>query len=82
MPTAGDVHVNHFLSDLSVAYIQKQSSFIADKVFPVVPVEHQSDRYPVYNKDDWFRDEAQERAPGTESAGGGYEVDTKPTFYC
>jgi len=36
----------------------------------------------IYSKDDWFGDEVQERAPGTKSAGGGYEVDTTPTFYC
>jgi hypothetical protein len=29
-----------------------------------------------------MRDEASERAPGTESAGGSYEVDTEPNFFC
>jgi len=81
-PTAGDVHVDRLLGNISTAYIQKQSAFIADKAFPVVPVDNKSDRYTSYSKEDWLRDEAQERAPGTESAGGSYEIDTSPSFYC
>lgn len=41
-----------------------------------MPVEKKSDLYYIYDKNDWFRDEAQERAPGDESAGGGYGVST------
>jgi hypothetical protein len=81
-PTAGDVHVNRLLGNIKTAYIQKQSNFVADEVFPVVPVDNKSDRYIAYSKEDWMRDEAQERAPGNESAGGGYEVDTSPSFFC
>ena len=81
-PTAGDVHVNRLLGNISTAYIQKQGSFVAEQAFPVVPVDNKSDRYLTYSKEDWLRDEAQERAPGTESAGGSYEVDTEPNFFC
>ena len=66
---------------ISQAYMQDASDYIADKVFPVVPVQKQSDRYFVYTKGDWFRDEAQVRAPGTESAGGGYGLDNTPSYY-
>jgi hypothetical protein len=71
-PTSSDVHVDAVLTNISVAYMQDTNDFIADKVFPVVPVEKQSDVYFVYTKADWFRDEAQERAPGTPSVGSGY----------
>jgi hypothetical protein len=54
--------------------------YIADKVFPVVPVEKQSDLYFVYTKGDWFRDQAQVRAPATESAGGGYALTTSSYY--
>jgi hypothetical protein len=81
-PTAGDVHVSRLLGNISTAYIQKQNAFIAAEAFPVVPVDNKSDRYPAYSKEDWMRDEAQERAPGTESAGGSYEIDTSPSFFC
>ena len=81
-PTRQMVHVDRPLTNVSVAYIQKAEMFVADKVFPVVSVQKQSDRYFVYLKEDWFRDEAVERAPATESAGGGYEIDNTPTYFC
>jgi len=81
-PTAASVHVNAPLTNISVAYIQSQADFVADKAFPVIPVDKQSDIYWLYTKNDWFRDEAQQRAPGTESAGGGYSVDSSNTYYC
>jgi len=81
-PTASNVHVNAPLTNISVAYIQSQADFIADKVFPIVPVDKQTDIYWVYTKNDWFRDEAQQRAPGTESSGGGYSVDSTNTYSC
>jgi hypothetical protein len=56
--------------------MQKAENMIADKVFPVVPVDKKSNKYFTYDKNDWFRDEAQRRAPGTESAGGGYNLST------
>lgn len=82
LPTTSDVHVNAVLTTLSVAYRQDQSRFVADRVFPVVSVSKQSDRYFTYNRGDFNRDEMQLRAPGTESAGAGYRLDNTPTYYC
>ena len=56
--------------------MQNADNYIADKVFPVIPVDKKSDKYFTYTKNDWFRDEAQRRAPATESAGGGYGIST------
>ncbi len=81
-PTVADVHVNAPLTNISVAYMQSAGNFIADKVFPVVPVDKQANIYWVYTKNDWFRDEAALRGAGTESAGGGYNVDSSNTYYC
>lgn len=75
-PNINSVHVDAILTNISVAYLQKAENFIADKVFPVVPVDKKSDKYFVYTKNDWFRDEAQRRADGTESAGSGYNLTT------
>jgi hypothetical protein len=75
-PTTSDVHVDAILTNISVAYIQSQANFIANQVFPAVPVEKQSDKYFTYTKADWFRDEAQVRAPASESAGSGYGLST------
>lgn len=80
-PTIGDVHVNVPLTNISVAYIQDAGNFIADQVFPNVPVAKQSDRYYTYDRGMFNRDEMQLRAPGAESAGSGYTVDNTPTYY-
>jgi hypothetical protein len=40
-------------------------------------VDKKSDKYFVYTKNDWFRDEAQRRADATESAGSGYNLGTE-----
>ena len=75
-PNQNNVHVNAILTQISTAYIQDAANFIASRVFPVIPVDKQSDLYFTYNKGDWFRDEAKQRAGGTESAGSGYGIST------
>ncbi len=81
-PTVSDVHVDAMLTTLSVAYRQDQSRFVADRIFPLVSVSKQSDRYYQYNRGDFNRDEMELRAPATESAGSGYTIDNTPTYYC
>ena len=76
-PVFSDVHVQAALTAISVAYLQSEDAYIADKVFPVVPVVHQADKYFVYSKADYFRDEAQLRADATESAGSGFNLNTQ-----
>jgi hypothetical protein len=80
-PTKGDVHVNKPLTNISIAFMQEATQFVADRVFPNIPVPMQSDRYYTYDRGFFNRDEMQERAPGAESAGSGYEVDNTPTYY-
>lgn len=80
--TPGDVHVNTPLTNISVAYAQEANRFVADRVFPRVPVQKQSDRYFRYLKGDWFREEVSLRAPGAESSGSGWRIDNTPTYYC
>lgn len=75
-PTQSQVHVDAVLTNISVAYLQNDNAFIGRRVFPIVPVEKQSDKYFTYAKNDWFRDEAQLRADGTASAGSGYGIST------
>lgn len=80
-PTTSEVHVDAILTNMSVAFIQNQNNFIAGQVFRSLPVEKQSDKYFIYTKGDWFRDEATTRAPATESSGSGYTLSTA-TYYC
>lgn len=80
-PTSSDLHVNAPLTDVSVAYMQDQSAFIAAKVFPNVPVKMKSDLYYKYNQEDFMTSQMQERAPGAESAGSGWRVSTD-SYFC
>jgi hypothetical protein len=81
-PDIRDAHVDQLLTILSHAYMNEAENYIADKVFPVIPVRKQSARIAKYTKADWFRDEASLRSPGTESAGTGFSVDTTDTYFC
>ena len=75
-PGRGDVHVDAALTNISVAFMQDASHFIAAQVFPEIPVTHRSDEYFTYDRDDTRRDEVKPRAPGAESAGGGFNMGT------
>lgn len=75
-PTGGELYVSRPLTNISVAYMNQTDEFIADQVFPSIPVEHQYGQYYKYNKGEWFRTVAQKRAPRTESAGTGWSVST------
>lgn len=56
-------------------YSQKQDNFVADQVFPLVPVNHKSDDYLIYNKGTFYRSgQMTARAPGQEPPEAGYEV--------
>lgn len=79
-PTRNDWNVDVPLTNISIAYQQSADNFIADKVFPVVPVNKRSDKYYIYTKNDWMRDEAEKRPPSTESAGSGYNISTDTYF--
>lgn len=75
-PARGDVHVSRSLTNISVAYMQQATDFISMTAFPSVPVKHQSDTYFVFDSADFRRDQAKPRAPGTESAGSGFDINT------
>ena len=69
-PTYQQVHIDVPLTNVSVAYTPGQ--FIAGQLFPMVPVEHISDKYFIYTKADWLRNEVGVRAPGTKANRGDY----------
>ena len=45
LPSRGDVHVNRPLTNISIAFLQTQEAFVADRVFPNIPVTKQSDLF-------------------------------------
>lgn len=81
LPDATDVHVNQLLTNVSVAWFQDQGRFIADKVFPNIPTQKESNRYAVFNKGDLLRSEARPRPPNSETAGRGFRIDNTPSYF-
>jgi len=81
-PTTSQLHpVNVLLTEFGIRYRQEQTNYIFDKVFPFIPVSKRSNRYNIWTKGDWFRDEAAPRTGGAESAGSGYTTSTD-TYNC
>lgn len=80
-PTNYDVHYDQLLTNISTAYIQDQARFIATKVAPIVGVDKQSNKYPVYSQNEWFQDDAQIRGDNEESGGSGYTL-SNDSYYC
>ena len=79
-PSRSDVHVNRPLTNISIAYMQSRTNFVAGRVFPNIPVGSHSDAYFTYDRGEFNRDSMEERAPATESAGGTYKIGTD-TYY-
>jgi hypothetical protein len=76
----GDVHIKAALTNVSVAYMQDANNFIADKVFPIVPVMKQADLIWNFNPEQFNRDVMRQRAAATESAGIGMVQTTESYF--
>ncbi len=76
-PTYQQYHTDLPLTNLSIAYTPGE--YIADRVFPNVPVQKISGKYYLYDKSSWLRNEIAQRAPGTKAArAAGYSVSTSP----
>lgn len=79
-PSGADLHINAALTNVSIAYFQDSSDFIADQIFPSIPVDKRSDVFWKYSKSDFRRSDAEKRAPGTESAGIDWTL-TEDNYY-
>lgn len=55
MLTPSQVHIDAPLTNLTLAYLQDPNQFIADKVFPIVDVDKQSDKYYIYDRENFNR---------------------------
>lgn len=75
-PTLLDVHVDRPLTNISVAFMQDPNDYVATKVFPVVPVQKKTDKIFTYEKSLWFKNQAKKRAPGKESEGTGFNLNS------
>ena len=70
-PTPSQMHVDHYLTNLSVVYAQQQSNFVAGRVFRTIPVSKQSNKFPIYDKGYFWRNEMGPRPLGGRSRDAG-----------
>ena len=79
--TPNSVHIDQPLTNLTIAYVQDQTNFVADKVFPVIGVDKQSDKYYIYDRDNMNRTgDVKALAPRTEVNRIGMSLSTD-SFY-
>lgn len=76
VPGRTDVHIDRPLTNLSVAFRQSQDMFVADRVFPVVPVAKQTDSYFRIPRGAFMRDQMEKKAPGAGPAQASFNYDT------
>jgi hypothetical protein len=64
MPVPNELHIDRYLTNVSIDYMQSPDAFVAPQVFPVVPVAKQSDKYVVYDRASFWRDNMPKRPLG------------------
>jgi hypothetical protein len=79
LPTPKSAHKDAALTNISIGY--RNSNYIADRVFPMVPVAKMSDYYFKFLKGAWFRNEARVRQAGSAAVRGGYPL-TSAQYVC
>lgn len=74
MPAISQIHIDQALTNISVMY--RNGSYVAEEVFPILPVSKRSNKYFLYKKEDFLWPSptgaggtlASLRRPGTEAA--------------
>lgn len=79
MPTGamnieGTIHVDRYLTTFSVNYVQQSTNFVAQRASSLIPVTHQNDKFVVYDRGYFWRDESQPRPLGGRPVQVGYKI--------
>jgi hypothetical protein len=78
----GDVHVNRELTTVAISFKQQSDeNFVADKIFPNVPVNHATDYFYKFGRRAFMQTQAAKRAPSTETPAVEWTF-TKDTYSC
>lgn len=64
MPVPNELHIDRYLTNVSIDYMQSPEDFVAPQVFPIVPVSKQSDKYVIYDRESFWRDNMPKRPLG------------------
>ena len=78
LPDQTDVHVDSALTNFSQKFLQT-SGFVFDKVFTSLPVAKATDKYHIYARQDFWRDQGDGKmllGDGAPVARGGYRMST------
>lgn len=78
-PTQRDVHIDRALSDISVAY--KNPEYFAKELAPVVPVNHDTDTFFIYDKSN-LKQHDLSWTPGTRAYQVEWNVKAAPSYVC
>lgn len=70
----GTLHVDRYLTNYSVSYMQAKSDFVAGRASSLIPVMNQSDKFVVYDRGYFWRDEMATRPLGGRPSQVGYKV--------
>lgn len=85
MPSAtniqGTIHVDRYLTNFSVRYIQDKANFLGQQAATVIPVLKQTDKFVVYDRGFFWRDEVQVRPLTGRPVQVGYKV-TSDSYSC
>lgn len=72
----GEVRVDAYLTSYSESYTQAPSTFIAGRASSNIPVNNESDKYPIYPRGYFWRDEVRIRPLGGRPVQVGYKVES------
>lgn len=76
----GGSHIDAPLTNLAIKAFQGRGDFIANQIFPDVPVIKQSDGYYILNKENYLRVANTKRSPKTAAKLGEWDVSTATYF--
>jgi len=80
MPTGRAIHVDVPLSNTLVTAFQTAGDFVAERLFPVVGVGNQSDKYYILRKEAWLALPDTYRAPKTSARRIEFDVSSESYF--
>jgi hypothetical protein len=72
----GTIHVDRYLTNFSVAYVQDAKNFVAQRASSVISVNKQTDMYVEYDRGYFWRDEAEPRPLGGRPVQVSYKVNS------
>lgn len=70
----GSIHVDRYLTNFSVLFVQESTRFVAQRAASVIPVMKQTDSYVSYDRGYFWRDEVAPRPLGGRPRQAGYKV--------